>query len=234
MPNFSRRLLASIAVAAAPVLPAAAADYDPPIFIEKAPEYVPVEVGSGWYLRGDVSYNVDSRFFRDGAPVRSPGENEFGGTLGVGYHFTDYLRGEVNLGKVGRHRYTYSDADFTARSRSENWSGLVHLYADLGTFAGFTPFVGAGAGVLYTRSKGSVIGDDIPAPITTSWKKDEYEFAYALAAGVNYRFDHNISVDLAYQFLTSPDAGYYDAPNNRWREGADYHQIKFGIRYNLW
>ncbi len=43
-------------------MPAAAyaADYDPPIFVEEAAEYVPVEVGSGWYLRGDVGYVFDT------------------------------------------------------------------------------------------------------------------------------------------------------------------------------
>ncbi len=47
-----------LALAAATLLPAAAlaADYDPPIYVDEAPEYVPVEVGSGWYLRGDVGY----------------------------------------------------------------------------------------------------------------------------------------------------------------------------------
>ncbi len=43
---------------AAPAWSAAAmaADYDPPIFVDDSPEYVPVEVGSGWYLRGDIGY----------------------------------------------------------------------------------------------------------------------------------------------------------------------------------
>ena len=38
-------------------MPALAADYDPPIVIDQPVEEVPVEVGSGWYLRGDIGYN---------------------------------------------------------------------------------------------------------------------------------------------------------------------------------
>jgi len=47
-------------VAASMPAAAYAADYDPPIFVEEAAEYVPVEVGSGWYLRGDVGYVFDT------------------------------------------------------------------------------------------------------------------------------------------------------------------------------
>jgi len=44
------------ALVLAPLTPAQAADYDPPVYVDQAPDYQPVEVGSGWYLRGDVSY----------------------------------------------------------------------------------------------------------------------------------------------------------------------------------
>ena len=58
MSSFASRLALLLAAAALGPLPAAyAADYDPPIIVEEATEYVPVEVGSGWYLRGDVGYN---------------------------------------------------------------------------------------------------------------------------------------------------------------------------------
>ena len=41
----------------ATALPAIAADYEPPIVIDQPVEEVPVEIGSGWYLRGDIGYN---------------------------------------------------------------------------------------------------------------------------------------------------------------------------------
>ena len=52
-----------LAAAAALPLPAFAADYDPPIVVDQPVEEVPVEVGSGWYLRGDIGYNfsLDAR-----------------------------------------------------------------------------------------------------------------------------------------------------------------------------
>ena len=57
MNPISRILLAAAATAAIASTPALAADYDPPIVVDKAPEFVPVEVGNGWYLRGDLGYS---------------------------------------------------------------------------------------------------------------------------------------------------------------------------------
>ena len=57
--NLTLRFALSLA-ALAPFAAAHAADYDPPIYVEEAAEYVPVEVGSGWYLRGDVGYVFDA------------------------------------------------------------------------------------------------------------------------------------------------------------------------------
>ena len=52
-----RILILAIAVGLPPS--AFAADYDPPIVVDQPVEDVPVEVGSGWYLRGDIGYNFD-------------------------------------------------------------------------------------------------------------------------------------------------------------------------------
>jgi opacity protein-like surface antigen len=77
--------LTAAALALATAWPALAADYDPPILLEDAPSYVPVEVGSSWYLRGDVSYNANSPVY----DVDGAANLRFGGGLGVGYQFKD-------------------------------------------------------------------------------------------------------------------------------------------------
>src|SRR5687768_9886191 len=55
-PGF-RILLAATAMALPAVTQAPASDYDPPMIIDEPVEEVPVEVGTGWYLRGDIGYN---------------------------------------------------------------------------------------------------------------------------------------------------------------------------------
>ena len=69
-----RALLPAIAIALPmSVLNAGGADDEPPVLVEQ-PEEVPVEVGSGWYLRGDIGYNFtvesdDAFTFRNFDPV---------------------------------------------------------------------------------------------------------------------------------------------------------------------
>src|SRR5690554_3813702 len=82
-------LIASCAAVALVPASALSADYDPPIFVEEAPEWVPVEIGSGWYLRGDVSYNVGRPTYNFTLFGEDVEHRRFGGSIGVGYHLSD-------------------------------------------------------------------------------------------------------------------------------------------------
>ena len=104
---------AGIALAAAvllPQAPALAADYDPPIYVDQAPEYQPVEVGSGWYLRGDIGYAFSHPFKKreDFNPTSNYDykSNEFTGSIGAGYHLNDYLRAELNFGILPTNKFS--------------------------------------------------------------------------------------------------------------------------------
>ena len=206
--------------------PAFAADYDPPIYIEEAPEFVPVEIGSGWYLRGDISYN-------SGRPVYKSKQNgvsnrRFGGGAGVGYHFTDNFRGDVTINYLGSDHIDYN-YNGSAKGPYKAWSGLVSGYYDIATIVGVTPYVGAGLGVLHSRYD---VEQNILDPFPISERS--YNFAYALMAGASYKVTDNVSVDLGYQFLHAPDAKYIDLETTEVRKGTKHHQIKFGLRYDIW
>src|SRR5690554_2575077 len=58
-PTLSLPVIAAM-LAVAPATVATAADYNPPIYVDEAPEFRPVEIGSGWYLRGDVGYSLET------------------------------------------------------------------------------------------------------------------------------------------------------------------------------
>ena len=102
----SRIALALGAIMLMPATQALSADYDPPVYVDQAPDYQPVEVGSGWYLRGDVSYLVQKSFkngdftFPSTINNESFGESEdaYFASVGFGYHFNDYLRADLNFG----------------------------------------------------------------------------------------------------------------------------------------
>lgn len=102
-------LIASCAVAGS-ASGGVAADLDQPIFVEQAPDYQPVEVGNGWYLRGDVGYSASQKggthTFRTYNPsaiaptspyadqtfATAATKSDFSIGGGIGYQFTDWLR----------------------------------------------------------------------------------------------------------------------------------------------
>ena len=159
------------------VLNAGAADYEP-IMVDQ-PQEVPVEVGSGWYLRGDIGYNFNTE--ADGAftfntfdPVTATyGADQFATTslddtftysLGAGYNFTDWLRADVTvdyftLGFDGTTAsalpcstspfYVGTSCRSTDDADGYALSFLANGYVDLGTYIGLTPYVGAGLGYTY-------------------------------------------------------------------------------------
>ena len=94
MTRLSCILLATAALAALPMAQAAAADYEPPVVAAQADPYVPVEVGTGWYLRGDVGYAFST----------SPGRFDFrtfdpaAGTYGAGTYATSKLKSDMTFG----------------------------------------------------------------------------------------------------------------------------------------
>lgn len=219
------------ALAAASPAPALAADYDPPIFVEEAPEFVPVEIGSGWYLRGDVGYNAGDPVYD--ISYRGVKHHRFGGGIGIGYHFTDNFRTDLTVNYLGKDEFAYTRPTNAAVGSHSAWSGLISGYYDIATVMGVTPYVGAGAGLTYTHNDvtASLAG---PPAASDVFNDRSYDFAYALMAGASYKVSDNVSVDLGYQFLHTPEAQYMDPRTLVVREGTRHHQVKVGLRYDLW
>ncbi|RUU23845.1 porin family protein [Mesorhizobium sp. M7A.T.Ca.TU.009.01.3.2] len=250
----SRMALALGALAFLPLTPVHAADYDPPIYVDQAPDYVPVEVGSGWYLRGDVSYlaqkSFDNHDFATETAAFSDKEDPIFASIGFGYHFNDYLRADLNLGYLPGNEIGvgYDDsataAEPTVASASlKNYalSGILNGYVDLGTYVGITPYLGAGIGIVRSKRTLSASyftdnGDDTD-DFAVSDSKTQYSLAYTLNAGLAYQVSKNVSVDLGYQYFSAPDAEYVAAESldsYPILKGISNHQVKLGLRYDLW
>jgi opacity protein-like surface antigen len=248
MTQYSRIALTLAAAMISVALPSYAADYDPPIVIEDAPEYVPVEVGSGWYLRGDVGYSWEHPFKDHVTGVSdafySDRHSPVSFSVGMGYHFNDWIRTELNIGFISSDRATlaFSDADEIASARIENevWSGMASGFVDLGTFAGVTPYIGGGIGLAY--GKRSLEFDysnstDPTLDFSDFDRRRNYSVAYSLGAGVAYQMTKNLSVDLGYQYFNAPGLEYATitgVDSYAIRKGIDSHQVKLGLRYDLW
>lgn len=240
-----------------------------------APELTPVEVGNGWYLRADVSYDLESDF--DGSmngvsPTLGTAaldsarfEDGFSGGLGIGYRLNDFLRTDVTA------RYGKSDVGFGATIGPEfdprfsncagyscsaidageatTWDLMANAYVDLGTFAGLTPYVGAGAGAVRVEYEGAGFNCSpfAPSSLCTSpvaTGADDWRFAYALSAGVGFNVSRNLTLDLGYRYLNVEGGNAYEVTANTPAgfprsyaiedDGFDRHTIQAAIRYSLW
>ncbi|WP_137932935.1 outer membrane protein [Mesorhizobium comanense] len=250
----SRMALALAAFASIPLASAVAADYDPPVYVDQAPDYVPVEVGSGWYLRGDVSYLAQKSFKNDSfsfTPASfSDKEDPIFASVGFGYHFNDWLRADLNLGYlpgnsvgVGYNNSGTVSAYTQASGNLKNYafSGILNGYVDLGTYVGITPYVGAGVGIVRSRHTLSASyftnNSDPTDDFVLNDNKTQYSLAYTLNAGLAYQVTKNVSVDLGYQYFSAPSAEYVTAESLTSypvKKGINNHQIKLGLRYDLW
>lgn len=271
----SLRIILSLA-ALAPFA-ANAADYDPPIFVEEAPEYVPVEVGSGWYLRGDVGYIFDSSMGGvdyttfDGVNYAAASftsaslDTDFSWGAGFGYRFTDYFRADATVDgfRADFNGSTASaetcpglfDDDTTCRSENSSEVSAISVmangYVDLGTYVGITPYLGAGLG--YSYVSWSNLNDTtycvpggadtcLPPPAvdsTSSGGENGWRFTYALMAGFAYDISKNFKLDVGYKYR-SIDGGDMFGWNTGGNFGdgshgnIDTHEVRLGLRYELW
>ncbi|HTV69505.1 MAG TPA: outer membrane protein [Rhizobiaceae bacterium] len=283
--NFTSRLVSAAAIAA--LLPAAnalAADYDPPIIMEDAvvdyaPE-VPVEIGTGWYLRGDIGYSFiqseGTYSFRTYDPATSlyggpydyttaGMKKPFSAGIGFGYRFTDYLRADATF-DVFKSRFdgtsNIAEPCFNTLPgtgcRTEDTGDflgvtmLANAYVDLGTYVGFTPYIGAGVGATYVRwgdvtRQNYCTGIACPGGFvdeTTHEGSRDLRFTWAAMAGVAYDVSPNMKIDLGYRYRHISGGSMYEfdafdrANGATGDQGTDggwtNHEVRVGLRYELW
>lgn len=215
-----------------------AADLPPPPPLEYAPPPEPVSFG-GWYLRGDVGVGAsmapDLRSsFDAGFIVPSPnfdqesiGDSAFVGA-GIGYQYNSWLRFDV----TGEYRTAQSISavqsydcssfgcgDAFGNTRAfDKYSGsvqsivaLFNVYADVGTWYGFTPFIGGGVGGAFNHvSSIHDVGVNGPGGFGVggfgfSKARDDTSLAWAAMAGVSYAITPRLKLELAYRYLDMGD-----------------------------
>lgn len=138
--------------------------------------------------------------------------------------------------------------DFEASYQTS--SLILNGYYDLPTLGKFTPYVGVGGGigrVNYNQSRTLVCtpasgetcaGGSTGAPVeTTVTLDDEYwTYAYQLSVGTAIAVDDRTSIDLSYSYTgfgEGDDLSYADGTGID-ADGVRLHQVRAGIRYDIW
>jgi opacity protein-like surface antigen len=158
----------TILLAGAVLLPLAgmaqAADYTPPA--------EPVDATTmGMYLRGDLGMSW----------LRSKGyakDSAFAFSGGVGYQYTDYLRGELAVDWSGKYKIAPGASISTTAI-------LGNVYFDVQNDSMFTPYVGAGLGYGWVNGSGT---------------GNKSGLALGANAGVSVDLTNNLAVDVGYRF----------------------------------
>lgn len=249
----SRRLItvlasalgAAIGVSALPAK-SFAADLDSSLFpTAPAQTEEPVEFGTGWYIRGDAAFALDTLpeitdlgLFPNNAGFRNT--YSLGG--GGGYKFNNWFRTDATFD--WRDPLTTSNSATSTYAYGTRWDALVNGYVDLGTWSGFTPYVGAGVGVAWGEAK---IYTKDPSISCTSGgtvlcynKNTPMNLAWALMAGFNFEIFPHTYLDVGYRFLNLGNYSFYDnsvlssvtVPAGYTASAPSYvHEVRFGIRY---
>lgn len=251
-----------------------AADLDPPTPII---EHTPIAVGGGFYLRGDIGYSIweepSLAFRNDVAGLNSAIDNEDSdnailGGVGIGYKFNEHFRfdltadlrsnkdidGSIQCGACIP-ATTVPDTTLQQRTNVDIATFFANAYVDVGTYKGFTPYVGGGVGFAYLNygdylSLGNPTAANTPgataADLTAANPSgianqvfdgdNDIRFAWNLQAGASYDINENLALDGSYRYTringgdVAPDIGGVGAVESNDLVG---HEIRLGLRYTF-
>lgn len=226
---------------------ASAADLPRRLFLPAAPV---LDTTESWYLRGDVGYAHYKRPEADytlGLIEGSMSREGFGDNavvgVGIGYQFSPMFRADVTLDHRFYSRFKGLPADdgFAAgsvsdRGRFQSSTAMFNVYADLGTYRGFTPYVGAGVGVShnvlgsYTRTSVDALGVVTQERLAGG---DDFDLAWALMAGIGYQLSSSFTLDLGYRYVSLGDVKTrgYGGGAGADVESIGAHEVRLGVRY---
>jgi opacity protein-like surface antigen len=261
------------------VMPAAGADFGPPFpgLAAPAPLDNKVDFASNWYVRGDLAYAQET--YPDIAPFTfgaTPSVlNTFSADVGGGYKVNNWFRTDLILDYRSQIHAVGSAAtpcfinvtnptpppstlnlSETCTSQFDTeihrWDLLANGYLDLGTWDGFTPYIGAGAGVTWARIQQSVnfTFNGLPcgtrcgftggtniitfADFDSSQSKNHYEFAWAVMAGVAIAMTDHTQLDVGYRFLDlGTITGISSVTGTPVTQRIRANEVRAGLRYMI-
>jgi opacity protein-like surface antigen len=200
-----RAIAASFLWALTAVASAQAADMPggwapPPIMVPRFSELT-----SGWYIRLDAGYNWNKvGSVQSGIPVTGVTyQSSPDGTFGFGYKY-QWIRFDltVDRGFPSAVQATTTTVHQPQYSAKLSWTTVLgNAYIDMGTWWGFTPYIGAGVGA--TRLHSSDYSDTTmfggnPNALTQSQTTN---VSWAGMAGVAFQITPQWMVDVGYRYL---------------------------------
>jgi len=233
-----------------------------------SPEYTDVEFGSGWYLRGDISYNVRGRSSTtfttintnsDAGILQAQGDydDSVGVRVGFGNYISPNLRLEGNVEQIFDSNFDSNTAFSQTVTQRTNLtynarSFFINGYFDLPSVAQFNPYIGGGVGLArlsynYTQTFSCNQAAQAPcitpaaslAPGESSTivrNSEVWEEGFQVGGGIGWQIDDHWTADLGYTYTSFGDGDpiEYDDGSAIDEDGFELHQVRLGLRYDIW
>ena len=149
----------------------------------------------------------------------------FGTHIAAGVQ-TGPFRTELELNNSKDIKFGDTDEDGTAHVRIYKYSVMANAYYDYNTCTPWTPYVGAGLGMSWLKTK---MWDDDEKLID----KSVYNLAWQVMAGIAYKVNSNWTLDAGYRYADlgriRKNLGYDTVIKTAVRD----HEIMLGARYNF-
>jgi len=267
MRTFGKKLLCGLATTVFLSGAANAADILPPV-VEHKPAggwYLRGDIGYDFYKVG--SFQQAGVTAASGSFISESIDRNGHIGVGAGYEFNNWFRADATFevrgteGFAGVDRYLF---DCTAAglssgscsgggiiTRNNMWRGslttqavFLNAYVDIGTWYGFTPFVGGGVGVAFHRVHG--VHDFDPSDLGGggyALEGKKTAFAWNVQAGFGYDLNDRVTVETSYRYVNLGDAtsgplcplpagcGSTLAPLEIRNVAA--HELRLGLRWRL-
>lgn len=187
-----------------------------------------VDVQNTWLADVGVGCGSGSRGWRGEALFTFRGDRDLDGIPAV-----------YNGTLVGQPETTPpNDFDDPLHTSIHSYTLMFNLYYDLGNFAGFVPYVGAGVGAAYHRV-GETYFTENPALINRIEGNNDIAFAWNVMAGVGYQISERAILDFGYRYIDmgKAESGRVDSagfvnPAVKF-DNIDAHEFKLGLRYHF-
>ena len=172
---------------------------------------------------GGVSFARDSDIaVRVPGPQRISGEMEFdtGWLAGVagGYGWANgfAVEGEYSFTRNGLDQEHLNNiGTIGVDGEIDTQAVMINGYYRFDTGTGFTPYIGAGAGVGFMKVSALADGN------TTRFRANDTQFAYQAIAGLSYAFTSNVRLGVEYRFFGVTEPTFSDNPDGNGSVSTD-------------
>jgi opacity protein-like surface antigen len=257
-----RKFLAVASIALAVSSQAFAADLAMPDQSVAPPpvEQAAVSSSTGWYLRGDLSADLNrlkgADYFQGSNKTladfnQAELRNSYNVGVGAGYQIDDHFRVDSTFDYMFDAAFrgsTSGTCGVGGKCVSRDVSGLTayslmaNAYVDIATWGMLTPYVGIGIGGtdikwddLHNTSCSASNPNNCDTTVIHKGR-ESWRFTYALMAGTSVDINCNLKADVGYRYrhIAAGDMfGYRLHGGPGYDKGLDIHEFRTGLRYSF-